>query len=65
MKNWFNKTVEETITELNVNIENGLDENEAKKRQEEYGLNKLKEAQKDGIIKKFFKSLMDPMIMQY
>ncbi len=61
--NWFTKSIKETISETNSDIESGLTEAEAKKRQEEGGLNKLKEAPRDGLIKKFFKSLLDPMII--
>jgi P-type Ca2+ transporter type 2C len=40
---WFNKNLEEVVENLNVNTNNGLDEEEAKKRQEEHGLNELEE----------------------
>lgn len=43
--------------------ENGLSSVEAKKRLEENGKNKLKEAQRDSLFKKFIKSLADPMII--
>lgn len=43
--------------------ENGLSEKEANKRLNENGKNKLREQQKEGVVKKFFKSLMDPMII--
>ena len=47
------KSTEEVLKDLQSNS-NGLTTN---------GYNKLKEPPKDGIIKKFFKSLMDPMII--
>lgn len=31
-KNWFNQTVKEVETELKTNLENGLNDNEVKKR---------------------------------
>ena len=43
--------------------EQGLTSDEAKKRLEEYGPNKLKEGKKDSLIKKFFKQMADPMII--
>lgn len=43
MDKWFNKNLEEVVENLNVNMNNGLDEEEAKKRQEEHGLNELEE----------------------
>lgn len=56
------KSAQEVLKELHSN-ENGLSESEAKLRLEKNGLNKLKEPPRDGIIKKFVKSLMDPMII--
>ena len=44
-------------------FENGLSSSEAKKRLEENGKNKLKEAEKEGLFKKFIGSLADPMII--
>ena len=56
------KSTEEVLKDLQSNS-NGLTTKEASKRLETNGYNKLKEPPKDGIIKKFFKSLMDPMII--
>ncbi len=43
--------------------ENGLSSDEAKKRIEQNGKNKLKEAEKETLFKKFIGSLADPMII--
>lgn len=43
--------------------ENGLTSEEALKREEKYGKNKLQEAKKTSVIKRFFKQLADPMII--
>ena len=43
--------------------QNGLTSEQAKQRLEKNGLNKLKEPPKDGIVKKFIKALIDPMII--
>ena len=43
--------------------ENGLTEAEAERRLQENGKNKLKEAEHDSLLKKFFKALADPMII--
>lgn len=43
--------------------ENGLSSDEAKKRLEQNGKNKLKEAEKESLFKKFIGSLADPMII--
>lgn len=42
---------------------NGLTSEQAKERLEKNGLNKLKEPPRDGIVKKFIKALIDPMII--
>ena len=57
---FFTKTKEATFEELNTS-KNGLTEEEANKRLEEYGHNKLAEGKKKGMIAKFidqFKNLM-------
>ena len=41
----------------------GLSSAEAQKRLEQNGKNKLKEAEKDSLFKKFINSLADPMII--
>ncbi len=41
----------------------GLTEKEAASRLEKFGLNKLKEAKKDSLLKRFVKQLADPMII--
>lgn len=43
--------------------ENGLTSQEASKRLEQHGKNKLKEAEKESLFKKFISSLADPMII--
>lgn len=44
-------------------VKEGLSSAEAKKRLAEHGKNKLAEGKKEGIIVKFFKQMMDPMII--
>ena len=56
------KSVDEVIKEVDTST-NGLIEDEAKFRLEKNGYNRLREQKKEGMIKKFFKSLMDPMII--
>ena len=56
------KTINETKEILNTDLENGLSSEEAKKRLEKYGPNKLEEKKKDSIIKIFFSQMNDPMI---
>ena len=56
--NWFNKTVDEVESTLKTNAENGLTAEEAKKRQEEYGLNELKAKKKKSLFLEQFKDFM-------
>ena len=60
--NEYLKETKEVLNELESNP-NGLSTAEAQKRLEKNGKNKLKEPEKDGIVKKFIKSLIDPMII--
>lgn len=62
MKEYLLST-EEVLKNTNSNKENGLTNEEALKRFNENGPNKLKEAKKDSLIKRFFKQLADPMII--
>ncbi len=61
--NWFNKTVDETISTLNTNIDNGLTQEEVIKRQSEYGLNELKAKKKKSLFIKFLEQFKDFMII--
>ena len=54
--NYYNKKVEELYKELNTNI-SGLTEEEASKRLEEYGENKLAERKNKIKFHNFFKSV--------
>lgn len=56
---WFNKEIEEVEAELQTNKENGLDEEEVKKRQEKYGLNQLQAAKKKSILQRFADQFKD------
>ena len=51
--NWFNQTVNDVILNLKTDIENGLESNEVKKRQEKYGLNELKAKKKKVLLLSF------------
>lgn len=55
-------SVEDVLKDVSSNS-NGLSSKEAEARLEKNGKNKLDEPKKDGIIKKFIKSLADPMII--
>ncbi len=58
----FLKESAQVLEEFNT-TKNGLTTEEAVKREEKYGKNKLKEAKKTSLIKRFFQQLADPMII--
>ena len=60
---WFRKTVEETKEELKTDLSQGLTQEEVKSRQEKYGLNEIKEAEKTSIFQKFLNQFKDFMII--
>jgi len=62
MKKWYTLNQEEIIAELNSN-EDGLNNSEAKKRLNENGYNKLKEAKKRGLILRFVDQFKNVMII--
>ena len=62
-KNWFNKSIDETIQNLDANKTSGLTEQEVSKRQNEHGYNELKEGKKKSFIIKFLEQFKDFMII--
>jgi len=59
---WYLKSQEEVLKEFEVNPSTGLSSEEAQKRLEKYGLNKLKGKPKKSIIGLFFEQLNDMLI---
>ena len=60
---WHTMTKEEIRRKLRTNYETGLTEEESKRRQQEYGENKLQEKKKDSVIKRFILQFNDFMII--
>ena len=58
-KNWFNKEPQEVETELQTNLKDGLTDEEAKQRIEEYGLNQLQTKKKKSLAQKFLEQFKD------
>ena len=56
------KSTEEVLVEVSSNIK-GLNEDEAAKRLSENGKNKLVEAQRETLLQRFIKQLLNPMII--
>ncbi|NLB19831.1 MAG: HAD-IC family P-type ATPase, partial [Clostridium sp.] len=59
---WFNKSQDDIIKELDVNVSQGLSDEEVKLRQEKYGENKLQEGKKKTLLALFFSQLNDALI---
>lgn len=60
--NYYREEVDAVLKEVDSSA-NGLSSAEAAKRLEANGKNKLKQAQKDSLLKRFFAQLTDPMII--
>ncbi|KNF07659.1 cation transport ATPase, partial [Gottschalkia purinilytica] len=65
MKNklWYKKDTKQLSEELKVDINNGLNIDEAKRRKEQYGENSLKEENKKSVLKMFFNQFKDLMVI--
>lgn len=62
MKKFYEQSAEETLTSLKTG-EEGLKTAEVQKRREQYGPNKLKEAEKPSLFRRFLDQLKDPMLI--
>lgn len=62
MNEWYKKTSEDVITQLNTNID-GLTEEEAKKRLNDNGKNELPKKKGDSLVKIFLRQLIDPIVI--
>ena len=62
MAAYYLENTDDALKELNSS-EQGLFEEEAAARLRKNGKNKLEEAPRDSLVKKFFKSLMDPLVV--
>ena len=62
MKKIYTQSTEEVLQGLQVGT-GGLSAEEAKRRLEQYGPNKLKEGEKPTILQRFLNQLKDPMLI--
>ncbi len=58
-KNWFSKTVTETVEELQTDLKQGLTQKQVQEKQGEYGLNELKAKKKKSLFQKFLEQFKD------
>lgn len=59
MKNWFNKTVEEAVQELQSNLKNGLTASQVEEKRKKYGTNELKSGKKKTLVQKLLDQFKD------
>ncbi len=62
MKKTYMQSTEEVLQTLDADL-GGLSTQQARERLEKYGPNKLKDAEKPGLLKRFFNQLKDPMLI--
>lgn len=62
---WFSKSTEEVLKEINVNLSQGLSDEEAKTRLGKYGLNKLASKKKKSIFQLFLLSFKNGLSIYY
>lgn len=62
MKEWYKEKIEDIYLFFKSDY-NGLDYNEVKKKQGEFGYNELPKAKKDTVFTIFFRELKDPIVM--
>ena len=60
---WHCFSIEEITRKLRTNVKIGLNEEEAKRRREKYGENKLAESKKESLLVRFIKQFNDFMII--
>ena len=63
MKEWFQKTVNETVQELETDLNQGLTTDQVKQKQEKFGLNEIQETKKTSILQRFIAQFKDFMII--
>ena len=61
--NWYNKSADEALKELNVDPTKGLDTASAKERLEKYGANELKEEKGKSFFKKLLAQFSDFLVL--
>lgn len=61
--NWFMNDRDTVLKDLETDVKNGLSNEEAQKRLEKYGENKLEEKKKKPFHEKLIEQLLDPMVI--
>ena len=63
VNNWYNDTVDNTISELGTDGKNGLTGEQVKEKEAKYGKNRLKEKKGKTLVQRFFEQLKDFMVI--
>jgi len=63
MKSWHQLPIEQIITDLRTDIQNGLLPEEVILRQKQYGFNELAEKDKESLLRKFFNQFKDFLVL--
>ncbi|MDO5027999.1 MAG: cation-translocating P-type ATPase [Bacillota bacterium] len=63
MKNWYNYSIQDALSQLNSDEKSGLSSQEAQSRLEKYGKNELDQGKKKSLFAKFIDQFKDPMIL--
>ena len=63
MSQWFTKTPDQVMSELESDQRQGLTSRQAEERLAKYGPNQLEGAKKESLIKRFLNQMKDPMII--
>jgi len=62
-RTWYTQTAEQVTENLQVNVENGLDENTVNQRIEQYGLNQLIEKGSKSIWSMLYEQIVEPLVI--
>lgn len=63
MSTWFSKEVREVLRDLETREDRGLTAGEGARRLSQYGPNQLEKVEREGLARRFFAQMKDPMIL--
>ena len=59
---WHAQETEDVLSSVDANINQGLNDNEVQKRAEKYGLNEITSKEKEGVLKRLWAQINQPLI---
>ncbi|MDF2838688.1 MAG: ATPase, partial [Evtepia sp.] len=63
MSTWFSKEVQDVLRELDTREDRGLSAGEGARRLSQFGPNQLEKGEREGLFRRFFAQMKDPMIL--